>query len=97
MRYRSDLHCVVHPLSLCASIPIVAGRRLAAAEAQAESYRRDNEMLKQLAISKDNFVAALSHEMRTVCERAQPHEPRPRATRISDTLCSKIYTHTRAV
>ena len=30
-----------------------------------ETYQRNNEELKQLAIAKDNFVASLSHEMRT--------------------------------
>eukprot|EP00316_Scyphosphaera_apsteinii_P008009 CAMPEP_0119329630 /NCGR_PEP_ID=MMETSP1333-20130426/76297_1 /TAXON_ID=418940 /ORGANISM="Scyphosphaera apsteinii, Strain RCC1455" /LENGTH=817 /DNA_ID=CAMNT_0007338797 /DNA_START=59 /DNA_END=2512 /DNA_ORIENTATION=+ len=34
-------------------------------QASSEMYRRDNETLKQLAVCKDNFVASLSHEMRT--------------------------------
>ena len=34
-------------------------------ETKIETYRRDKEELKQLALAKDNFVAALSHEMRT--------------------------------
>ena len=39
--------------------------QLAAADTQVESYRRDNEELKRLAVDKDNFVASLAHEMRT--------------------------------
>ena len=35
------------------------------AEAQAETYRRDNEQLRQNANARDYFVASLSHEMRT--------------------------------
>jgi signal transduction histidine kinase len=34
-------------------------------EAQTESYRRDNEQLRQRANARDHFVASLSHEMRT--------------------------------
>ena len=39
--------------------------------AQADKCRKVNEELKLLSAAKDNFVASLSHEMRTV--RRQTH------------------------
>ena len=58
-----------HPFKLLRRVEFADMQRsdeqLATAERQLESYRRDNEELKQLTVAKDTFVASLSHEMRT--------------------------------
>jgi signal transduction histidine kinase len=51
--------------SHCRTVRLRLNERDSYQESTVETYRRDNKQLKQIAQLKDNFVASLSHEMRT--------------------------------